>query len=197
MESEILVGAASMLGAAFGAFLSYYMKKKGEHLATKEDFEELLSQIRKTTHETESIKVELSRGSWVNQQQWILRERYYVGLLENLYALKNSIESLKEWYLEPGSEYLDAEFEKKEGFQNLLRNTHKAFNAIKELHGPAEIVISTKAIEALTEFYSEYWSASEFSMCNSEWLGKAYECVQEAHNVVLREAKLQLVPNLT
>ncbi len=196
MMSEIYVAVAALIGAAFGAFFSSCLKRKGENYATKEDFEKILEQVKKTTHETESIKVELSRGNWINQQQWMLRERYYAGLLDGLYTLKSSLESLQTWYIEPGSEHRDTEFEKTESFQKMLGNARRALGKIKELHGPAELVISGPAINALEDFYDEYWSASEFSMCNSDWLERAYGCAQKAHSEVLRQAKLQLVPDL-
>jgi hypothetical protein len=39
-------------------FIAAYLRRKGENFATKEDFDELLKQVRKTTEETEKIKNE-------------------------------------------------------------------------------------------------------------------------------------------
>lgn len=55
----------------FGGFLCAYLKKKGESLATKEDFDSLLEQLKETTTTTttEGIKTELAKGSWLHQQE--------------------------------------------------------------------------------------------------------------------------------
>ena len=47
--------------AAIGAFVGAYLKKRGENLATKEDFEDLLQQIKAQTKATEEIKAEVQR----------------------------------------------------------------------------------------------------------------------------------------
>jgi hypothetical protein len=53
----ILLG---LIAAGAGAFLGSYLKTKGEHLATKEDFNELLQQLKAQTKATEEIKGEIS-----------------------------------------------------------------------------------------------------------------------------------------
>lgn len=54
----IVIGvAASGLGAFFGA----YLKRKGDHVAKKEDFELILAQLKNQTHLTEQIKAEVQR----------------------------------------------------------------------------------------------------------------------------------------
>ncbi|WP_139056982.1 hypothetical protein [Halopseudomonas pachastrellae] len=54
---------SAFVGGTLGALATSYLKKKGENLATKEDFDELLRQLKMTTHETESIKIELTRSN--------------------------------------------------------------------------------------------------------------------------------------
>jgi hypothetical protein len=53
-----LVGVCS---AAIGAFAGSYLKKKGESLATKEDFDSLLIQLKTQTKATEDIKANVQR----------------------------------------------------------------------------------------------------------------------------------------
>ncbi len=50
-----------IIGAGVGSFLGSYLKSKGEHLATKEDFDELLGQIKAQTAATEEIKGEIQQ----------------------------------------------------------------------------------------------------------------------------------------
>jgi len=58
----VLVGI-SALGGLVGSFLTAYAKKRGENLATKADFDELLRQLRLQTAETEKIKSEIAKAS--------------------------------------------------------------------------------------------------------------------------------------
>jgi hypothetical protein len=51
----------ALLSAGVGAFLGAYLKRKGQHLATKEDFDQLLKQIKAQTQATEDIKGEIQR----------------------------------------------------------------------------------------------------------------------------------------
>jgi hypothetical protein len=43
-----------------GAFLGAYLKKRGEEFATKQDFQEILYRVKKTTEATEEIKAAIS-----------------------------------------------------------------------------------------------------------------------------------------
>jgi hypothetical protein len=49
----------SILAAFVGAWVGGYLKKKSEHYATKEDFDELLRQVIETTKATEAIRLEM------------------------------------------------------------------------------------------------------------------------------------------
>ncbi len=65
--AERLTGAGAVLALACliasgaGAFVGPYLKAKGKQLATKEDFNELLNQIRAQTQAAEGIKAEIQR----------------------------------------------------------------------------------------------------------------------------------------
>ncbi len=184
----ILAVIAPFVGAFFGA----YFKKKAENLATKEDFESLLVQLKKTTAETEGIKVELAKGTWLHQRRWNLKEKYYSRLLEALYNLKLSLSARLDHYMNPGSEYRDSEMSEGEHFKRQSRIGAEALNKIQQLHGPSEMVISERAIEALERFYSSDWNASNFSACNKEYLDVVYASAEEAYKIVLEEARLEL-----
>jgi hypothetical protein len=175
-----------------GGFFGAYLKKKAENLATKEDYKSLVTQIKKTTEETESIKIELAKGSWLHQQSWLLKDKYYSGLLESLYNLKLSLSARLDHYMEPGSEYRDSEINESEYFKKQSQIGIDALNKIQLLHGPAEMVISRRAIEALDNFYGVDWNAGNFSVCNKEYLDEVYASAEEAHKVILEEARLEL-----
>jgi len=175
-----------------GGFLGAYAKKKGEALATKEDFDALLKQVKETTIVAESIKVNLATGSWLHQQEWYLKEKYYSGLLDSLYRFKQSVLARLDYYIDPGSEYRDQEIEKEEHFKRQLFIGSEAFNDLHRLYGPAEMVISERAVNILKKFYGAQWHASNFSVCSKEYLNDVYKAVEEAHQVVLQEARTEL-----
>jgi len=179
---------ATFAGAIFGA----YLKKKGENLATREDYESLLTQIKKTTTATESIKSDLAKGSWLHQQSWYLKEKYYSGLLEGLYKLKLSLSSRLDHYMQTGSEYHDDRINESEHYKHQTTIGIEALEKIQELHGPSEMVISERAIEALNEFYGADWNAGNFSACNKEYLDDVYASVDKTYKVVLNEARSEL-----
>ncbi len=184
----VLAIIALFIGGFFGA----YIKRKGENLATREDYESLLEQVKKTTAATESIKIDLAKGSWLHQQGWHLKEKYYSGLLEALYRLKVSLSARLDHYMEPGSEYHDEQVNESAHYKSQSQIGLEALQKIQQLHGPAEMVVSDRAIEALNKFYSADWHASNFSACNQEYLEEAYDSVNEAHKVILEEARLEL-----
>lgn len=182
----------AFLIARFKSYFESYLKKKAANLATKEDYESLLEQLRKTTKETEGIKIELAKGNWLHQQSWILKEKYYSGLLEALYNFQSSLSARLGWYEHPGSEYRDEEIEKKEHYINQSRIGSEAYNKIQQLHGPAEMVISQRAIEALENFYSLEWHGSNSSVCNKDYLMGTHALVEETRRIILEEARSEL-----
>lgn len=73
----LIIFGLFIIGGLFGVYVSSYLKKKGEHLATKEDFDKLLDQLKKQTKETEKIKDELKKTSWLEQRRWDLKQKLY------------------------------------------------------------------------------------------------------------------------
>lgn len=175
-----------------GGYLGAYAKKKGESLATKEDFDSLLEQVKKTTATTEGIKAEMAKGSWLHQQEWHLKEKYYSGVIDALYRFKQSLSARLDHYIEPGSEHHDATINQSEHFKHQGKLGSEALQDLQRLHGPAEIVISARAIDALKKFYSADWHASNFSVCNEEYLSDVHRSAKEAHQVILEEARAEL-----
>lgn len=68
----------AVVSAGVGAFLGSYLKTKAEHLATKEDFDELLTQMKEQTKATETIKGDVQRdlGAFSDLLE---RSREYIG----------------------------------------------------------------------------------------------------------------------
>ncbi|MDI4667432.1 hypothetical protein K9U40_24385, partial [Xanthobacter autotrophicus] len=70
--------------AAAGTFAGAALKRRGENYATTADFETLKMQLVANTHATEEVKAALAGRSWMKQQLWGQREKYYMELLGQL-----------------------------------------------------------------------------------------------------------------
>lgn len=182
----------AIIMAFIGGFLGAYLKRKGENLAMKEGYDSLLIQIKRTTNATESIKNDLSKGSWLHQQSWYLKEKYYSGLLKELYILRASLLARLDYYMQPGAEYRDTQIIEKPHYKKQTKIGSKALKKIHVIHGPAEMVISDRAIKALNNFYSEDWHAGNFSSFNKEYLDSVYTSVDETYKIILEEAQTEL-----
>jgi hypothetical protein len=88
----------SFVFAGAGAYLGSYLKRKGENLATKEDFDELLRQLKLTTEATEQIKAQWSAQKHVGESELDYRKAQLSQFYGPIYAnLKTSKELYDVW----------------------------------------------------------------------------------------------------
>lgn len=90
----VLVAAA--VGAVFGAWLSGYGRRKGENLATKEDHDELLRQIKSNTLTVEGIKIDLAATDWITKEWKTLRRQKLEELITSMVALCDHQQALQD-----------------------------------------------------------------------------------------------------
>jgi hypothetical protein len=83
---NVLLLALAVAGSATGAYLSSYAKRKGEQLATKEDFDELLKQTKLTTRLTEQIKAQTSSQMRVGESELEYRKAQLAEFYGPIYA---------------------------------------------------------------------------------------------------------------
>src|SRR5262249_24189492 len=62
-----------ILVAVFRPYLSGYASKKGENLATHEDIDKLVDQVKATTDATKKLEAEISSGVWNKQKRWEMK----------------------------------------------------------------------------------------------------------------------------
>jgi hypothetical protein len=67
------ISVVTVLSAGIGAYIGAYLKKKGENLATHEDLDKLVVELKATTETTKSIEARISNDLWVSQKGWELK----------------------------------------------------------------------------------------------------------------------------
>jgi hypothetical protein len=63
----IILIILSVLSAIAASYIKSYLTEKGKNFATREDFDELLSQVEKQAKATEAIKRDMARSLWIGQ----------------------------------------------------------------------------------------------------------------------------------
>lgn len=77
----VLLVAANALIVGWGIYFRGYLNKKGEGLATKEDFNELKRQTGELTRTTKEIEARIDDRAWNKQRQWEMRRDALVNAL--------------------------------------------------------------------------------------------------------------------
>lgn len=79
-----------LLGVLIG-FLSGYAKKKGENLASKEDLQDVVAQVRAVTEATKRIEAEISTGMWDRQKRWEMKREVLFEATKRLAAVDDAM----------------------------------------------------------------------------------------------------------
>jgi hypothetical protein len=95
---SFIIMAVTIAISCICAYLIAYVKKKGEYVATKQAFEDLLAQVRETTEATKQIEAKISRATWVGQSELEYRKEQLEEFYGPIYArLKLSGELYRLW----------------------------------------------------------------------------------------------------
>lgn len=94
-----LVAAVSLLSGVVGSFIGSYARKRGENLATKADFDAILSQLTVTTQATEDIKTSIQHSDWLSREWKVIRRTKLEELLDSAYACEDWLDIFKSKWL--------------------------------------------------------------------------------------------------
>jgi hypothetical protein len=94
MEKLIALALTTLIGAFIGSFLGSYLKKKGENLATHEDLDKLVEQVRAVTTTTKEIEAKISTDVWDRQKRWEMKREVLFEATRRLGAVEDSLISL-------------------------------------------------------------------------------------------------------
>jgi hypothetical protein len=81
----VVMALVSALVGAFAALGTSYFKTRGQNLATKHDFDELLKQQEATAEAVEAIKSEVGQRDWTQREWTTLRRIKLEALLEKMH----------------------------------------------------------------------------------------------------------------
>jgi hypothetical protein len=70
------------ISAGAGAFFGSYLKRKGENLATHEDIDLLLDQVRAVTQTTKEIEASISDKLWNKQRHWEMKQEAVYSVMQ-------------------------------------------------------------------------------------------------------------------
>ncbi len=94
MIEALLAGGLSLVGGWAGAYLGGYLKKKGENLATHEDINQLVDQVRAVTQTTKEIEAKISSDVWNKQKQWEMKREVLFSAAKSIVDLDNGLLAL-------------------------------------------------------------------------------------------------------
>lgn len=72
LQSLIALGLVALV-AGLGAYFGSYLKTKGKNLATHEDIDKVLVEVRATTQATKEIEARISDNVWDRQKRWEMK----------------------------------------------------------------------------------------------------------------------------
>ena len=90
----LIVAVLSLIGGWFGGFFGAYMKKKGENLATHEDINKVVDQVKAVTQATKTIENKLSGELWDKQKQWEMKKEVLFEMTRRVADVDNTLSSV-------------------------------------------------------------------------------------------------------
>lgn len=150
-EMQVHAVVAYLIGillAAGAAFAGAYLKKRGENLATKADYEALRMQLIENTRITEEVKASVASIAWAHQRHWTQNEKYFGELLTLIATSQGLMRRTKfafEAHEKTGKAFSPEEIER-------MEKALQAYEQIRVLLAPARLYLSDEAVRAVTDF---------------------------------------------
>jgi len=91
MMEALLAGGLSLVGGWAGAYFHGYLNKKGENLATHEDIDKLVDQMRAVTAATKEIESKIEGEAWDRQRLWELKRDVLFEINKAITEMVNSL----------------------------------------------------------------------------------------------------------
>lgn len=86
-----VVEALAIVVALFIGYFRGYLTQKGQNLATHEDIEKLVDQVRAVTMATKQIEAKISDEVWDRQKRWELKRDLLIDVLKKAASLREGL----------------------------------------------------------------------------------------------------------
>jgi hypothetical protein len=94
IEMFVAWALTTLVSAFVGSYLAGYLKQKGQNLATHEDIDKLVDQVRVVTKTTKEIEAKISDEVWDRQKRWELKRDLLVDMLKKISNLQGALQRL-------------------------------------------------------------------------------------------------------
>lgn len=145
-----IVALLSAIGGWIGGYFGAYAKKKGENLATKEDFNDLKAQTADLTRVTEEIKDKISFDTWDRQKRWELKQEVLFEATRRITEVDDSLISLD------STMKIGPQFDQNQTWQEskakALKRWNKAISALDETRFFVTVVCGKETINTVDDY---------------------------------------------
>jgi len=142
--------ALLVLGSLFvGGYLRGYMSKKGENLATHEDIDKLVEQVKAVTQATKDIEARISDDVWNRQKRWEIKREALIEVVRSVSSASEALSSMGASYkgaVESGTPDASHWLSSKAAAIDVWNNADGAF---RRAHAVAEIVCGPEVKKTL------------------------------------------------
>ncbi|HKM82576.1 MAG TPA: hypothetical protein VJY15_16650 [Candidatus Acidoferrum sp.] len=80
----LIVALTALASSGVGLYLGAYLRKKAENLATREDLDKLVEQVRAVTTATKEIEARISDEAWNREKMWELKRDVLLEAVKGL-----------------------------------------------------------------------------------------------------------------
>ena len=151
MDLTWAVTVVSFISGGVGAYLGSYLKRKAENLATHEDIEKLVDQVRAVTTATKEIEAKISSDVWDRQKQWELKREILFNAAKTLSKIENKLLSPHTFWRMRMSEEIQGEESKIRLENQYATEWQEAFSSFEETETLVSVTCSKETMMALAE----------------------------------------------
>ena len=178
-KSYLILLSVIVIGNFFSNFLKSYSTKRGEHLATRADLDEIIKQQKILTETTETIRNEIQHSLWKKKELITIKRQKLEELLTLVY-------DQQEWIDQEQGHIL---FHVEENFKSEPINR---IYMISRLYFP-EIVPSTLILKAVNLKYSKWLLDGQKEILEKQRAGEQICTSSDQHREKYTEVRTALI----
>lgn len=146
----IAVPLIAGFGGWLGSFLNGYSSEKGKNLATHEDIDKLVNQVRIVTQTTKDIEAKISDQVWDRQRRWELKRDQIFKIADQASTAKDSLIFLASALRTVRDESVDAPAS--ESFQQRVEAFTNDLNEFDRLAITSSLICDKATVVAVTNY---------------------------------------------